>query len=246
LIEDAKIAGPSTVLDVATGPGEPSLSIAELIGPKGRVIGIDPVSAMVEAARNEANRRRLHNASFEVAFAESLPFSANTFDTVVSRFGVMFVPSPSEAICEMLRVLKPGGRIAMAVWHFADRNPFHHVVSRVVERYVASAVPIPDAPDAFRFAEPGKLKDVLERAGVADISERLLCFPIRASLSLEEFWTLRSEMSEKLRTKLATLSQAQVAELKREVIESLRSYRSGDEVSLPAEILVVSGAKAHS
>src|SRR5262249_44082251 len=90
LIEDAKIAGPSTVLDVATGPGEPSLSIAELIGPKGRVIGIDPVSAMVEAARNEANRRGLHNASFEVAFANSLPFSANTFDTVVSRFGVMF------------------------------------------------------------------------------------------------------------------------------------------------------------
>jgi SAM-dependent methyltransferase len=165
LMEDAKITARRVVLDVATGPGEPALSIAGLVGPEGKVLGIDAVPEMVEAARREANRRGFHNASFEVAFADHLPFPTNTFDAVVSRFGVMFFPTPVDSIREMLRVLKPGGRIAMAVWHFAERNPFHFAVSHVVDRYVASPPPAPDSPDAFRFAVPGKLLAILSKAG---------------------------------------------------------------------------------
>src|SRR6266851_10222422 len=74
LIEDARITSGCVVLDVATGPGEPALSIAGLVGPEGKVLGIDAVPEMVEAARREANRRGLDNASFEVAFAGGLPF----------------------------------------------------------------------------------------------------------------------------------------------------------------------------
>lgn len=243
LIEDANIAGPLAVLDVATGPGEPALSVAELVGPAGKVVGTDAVPEMVEAARREARRRQLHQATFETAFADSLPFPANTFDAVVSRFGVMFFPSPADAVRECLRVLKPGGRIALAVWHFADRNPFHHVLARIVERYVASPPLAPDSPDAFRFAAPGKLQAVLSEAGVAAASERLLQFPIRASISVEDFWTLRREMSEKLRTKLATLSEPQRATLQRDVLEAIRAYSSGHEISFPAEVLIVSGQK---
>src|SRR5262249_21182498 len=120
----------------------------------------------------EGHRRELHNVCFEVAFADHLPFPGNTFDAVVSRFGVMFFPSPVDAVREWLRVLKPGGRIALAVWHFAERNPVHYVVAQVVERYVASPPPAPDSPDAFRFATPGKLQAVLSKAGVAATSER--------------------------------------------------------------------------
>lgn len=246
LIEDAEITGRRAVLDVATGPGEPALSIADLIGPEGKVVGTDAVPEMVEAARRERHRRGLHNASFEVAFAESLPFPANTFDAVVSRFGVMFFASPVDSVREWLRVLKPGGRIAMAVWHFAERNPFHYIVSQVVERYVDSPPPAPDSPDAFRFANPGKLQAVLSKAGVAATSERLLRFSIRASISVENFWTLRYEMSEKLRTKLAILSKQQVAELKREVIEALSAYSSDRGISFPTEVLIVSGRKEPS
>jgi SAM-dependent methyltransferase len=246
LIEDAEITGRRAVLDVATGPGEPALSIADLIGPEGKVVGTDAVPEMVEAARRERHRRGLHNASFEVAFAECLPFPANTFDAVVSRFGVMFFASPVDSVREWLRVLKPGGRIAMAVWHFAERNPFHYIVSQVVERYVDSPPPAPDSPDAFRFANPGKLQAVLSKAGVAATSERLLRFSIRASISVENFWTLRYEMSEKLRTKLAILSKQQVAELKREVIEALSAYSSDRGISFPTEVLIVSGRKEPS
>jgi SAM-dependent methyltransferase len=243
LIEDAEITGGDAVLDVATGPGEPALSIAGLIGSGGKVVGTDAVPEMALAAHREARRRQVHNASFAVAFADSLPFPAKAFDAVVSRFGAMFFPSPVDSVREWLRVLKPGGRMSLAVWHFADRNPFHYVVSRVVERFVDSPPPDPDSPDAFRFAHPGKLQAVLFRAGVAVTSERLLRFSIRVPMSAESFWALRSEISEKLRTKIHTLSIEQVAELKREVIEALTAYYYDGEMSFPAEVLIVSGRK---
>jgi ubiquinone/menaquinone biosynthesis C-methylase UbiE len=246
LIEDAEITTRRVVLDVATGPGEPALSIAGLVGPEGKVLGIDAVPEMVEAARREASRRGLRNASFEVASANDLPFPANTFDAVVSRFGVMFFPSPVDSVREMLRVLKPGDKIAMAVWHFAERNPFHYTVSQVMERYAESSPPAPDSPDAFRFAVPGKLLAILSNAGAAEASERLLRFAIRAPLPVEDFWTLRSEMSEKLRAKLAVLSKEQMAELKREVLGALGPYSGNRGMSFPAEVLIVSGRKQPS
>jgi SAM-dependent methyltransferase len=222
------------------------LSIADLVGPEGKVVGTDVVPEMVEAARREGSRRKLHNASFEVAFSENLPFADNTFDAAVSRFGVMFFPSPVDCVREMLRVLKPGGKIAMAVWHFADKNPFHYTVSQVVERYVESTAPKPGSPDAFRFAKPGELLDILASSGATATSERLLRFSIRAPISAEDFWTLRSEMSEKLRTKLASLSKPQRAELQREVVEAISAYSSDGGISLPAEVLIVSGGKHSS
>jgi ubiquinone/menaquinone biosynthesis C-methylase UbiE len=246
LVEDAKITARQLVLDVATGPGEPALSIAGLVGPEGKVLGVDPVQEMVEAARREANRRGFQNVSFEVAFADKLPFQANTFDAVVSRFGVMFFPSPIDSVREMLRVLKPGGRISMAVWHFAERNPFHYSLSQVVERYVDSPPPAPDSPEPFRFAAPGKLLAVFSNAGAVAASERLLRFAIRAPISVEDYWAIRSEMSEKLRTKLAMLSEEKLAELKLEVLEALGPHSANGVVSFPAEVLIVSGGKKPS
>ena len=101
LIEDAGITRRRNVLDVATGPGEPALSIADLVGPEGKVVGTDAVLEMVKAARREGRRRKLHHASFEVAFADSLPLSGQHLDAAVRRFGVMFFPSPVDcANCE--------------------------------------------------------------------------------------------------------------------------------------------------
>ena len=243
LVEDGLISGVHTVLDVATGPGEPALTLAALVGAEGKVLGIDPAPEMVEAARRATDHLGLRNAEFDVASADRLPFPADTFDAVVSRFGVMFFPSPVDAVREMLRVLKPGRKLALAVWHLAERNPFFYTLSRVIERYVDSPPSAPDAPDPFRFASPGKLRDVLAEAGAMAPSERLLQFTVQAPISVEDFWILRCEMSEKLREKVAMLSREQLPEVKREALDALRGYSTDRGMSFPAEVLIVSGTK---
>ena len=246
LVEDGLIASPHMVLDVAMGPGEPALSVAALVGPEGKVVGTDPIPQMVAAARRAADHLGLTNAQFEVAFADHLPFPADTFDAVISRFGAMFFPSPVDGVREMLRVLKPGRKLALAVWDFVDSNPFFYAISRVIEQYVDSPPPEPDAPDAFRFASPGKLRDVLAEAGAMAPSERLLQFAIEAPISVEDFWTVRCEMSEKFREKVALLPTKQMAEFKRQSLEALRPYSTDGGMSFPAQVLIVSGTKAAS
>jgi ubiquinone/menaquinone biosynthesis C-methylase UbiE len=244
LADDGRIGTGHVVLDIAMGPGEPALSLAALVGPNGKVFGIDAIPEMVAAARREADRLELRNVQFEVAFADKMPFAADTFDAVISRFGVMFFPAPLDGVREMLRVLKPGRKLALAVWHLAENNPFHYALSRVIDRYVESPPLAPDALDAFRFATPGKLRTILAEAGAMSVSERLLKFSIQAAISLEDFWTLRIELSEKLREKIARLSNHQMNEVKRETLESLREYVADSGMSFPAEVLIVSGAKA--
>ena len=244
LIDEARIGPGDAVLDVATGSGEPALSIAEVIQPAGLVVGIDPLPGMIAAAERAATDRHFSgNARFEVASADRVPFEADRFDAVVSRFGIMFFPSPVECVRELLRVLKPNRPIAFAVWGYLERNPFHHVLAHVVDRYFPRDPLPPDAPDPFRFAEPGKLLSVLNAAGAAQTSERLLQFNIEVPFAGEDFWALRLDMAEKLRTKLSSLSAEKVAEIRREVFENLASYSAGSGVSFPAEVLIVSATK---
>jgi ubiquinone/menaquinone biosynthesis C-methylase UbiE len=243
LIEGAEIKVGQTILDIATGPGEPALSLAGLVGPAGKVYGIDPIPGMIEAARRAANTLQVKNIQFEVAFADQLPFPAGTFDAVISRFGAMFFPAPADAVHEILRVLKPGRKFALAVWYLAENNPFHYALSRVVDRHVPSPPPEPDALDAFRFATPGKLLKFVNEAGASNVSERLLQFNIAAPISAEDFWTIRMEMSDSLREKIATLSSDQFTAVTRELIDSLREYSTGSGISFPSEVLIVSGTK---
>lgn len=243
LVEDAQIGGGNTVLDIATGPGEPALSLAALVGPEGKVFGIDPIRGMIEAAQRAAESLALKNVQFELASADHLPFADDTFDAVMCRFGAMFFPSPIDAARELLRVLKPGRKLVLAVWHLAEKNPFHYLLSRVIDRHVPPAPPDPDAFDAFRFAAPGKLQKVLNEAGAVAVSERLFQFAIQAPISAEDFWAMRREMSDTFRAKIASLSRDQLAEVDRESLASLREYFTGAGMSLPAEVLIVSGTK---
>jgi len=243
LIADAGVVSGSSVLDVATGPGEPALRIAEVVGAAGEVVGVDPAVAGIEAARRLASQAALNNVRFEVAGADSLPFRDDHFDAVVSRFGVMFFPSPVNGIREMLRVLKPGRTMSLAVWHYLDSNPFHYCLARIVDRFAPEPELPPDAPHAFRFAAPGKLRSIVGEAGARDVSERLFRFSMNAPLSVDDFWNLRCDMAEKLRQRLAALPTEALTELKQQALDAFRSYVKGAGVSFPAEVLIVSGRK---
>ncbi len=243
LTEDAGIVRGQSVLDVAGGAGEPSLTIAERVGPTGSVMCTDAVAEMVEAAEREAHRRGIANVGFRQCMAHALPFGDNSFDVVISRLGVMFFPDPVAALREMLRVTKPGGALALAVWQETEQNPFLHVVTEVLSRYVEAPPADPDAPGAFRFAEPGKLASILTEAGAIDVRERFLSFHIEAPISTDEFWELRSATSATLRQKLADLPKEQTVQVAREVREAALEFFPNGKMSFPARMIIVTARK---
>jgi ubiquinone/menaquinone biosynthesis C-methylase UbiE len=243
LIEDAEIATGHAVLDVAGGPGEPSLTIAEVVGPTGSVMCTDAVAEMVAAAEEEARRRGLTNVQFRQCSADALPFADNTFDASVSRLGAMFFPDTVAGVREMLRVTKPRGRVCFVVWGKSERNPFVYEVTNVISRHIPAPPEDPDAPGAFRFAEPGKLARVLAEAGAASVRERELSFHMEAPISVEEFWEMRSTTSGTLREKLAKLPAEQARQIGLEVQEAVREFFPEGQMRFPGEMLIVSGTK---
>lgn len=243
LVEEAGIVTGHAVLDVAGGPGEPSLTIAEIVGPSGSVTCTDAVAEMVASAKSEAQRRGLTNIVFRQCTANSLPFDNDSFDATVSRLGVMFFPDPIAGLQEMLRVTRPRGAVSLAVWHRSELNPFSYIVTKAVALY-APASPAPaGAPDAFRFAEPGGLAAVLREAGANTVRERLLKFKIEAPISPAGFWEMRSETSGTLREKLTKLSAEEKTEVARAVQEAAREFFPNNQMSFPAQVLIVTGTK---
>ncbi len=243
LIEDAALGPEMSVLDVAAGTGEPSLRIAEVCGPSTSVTCTDPVADMVAVAKREAGRRSLRNVTFARCAAGALPFRTGRFDAIVCRLGVMFFADPIASLREMLRVLVPGGRLALAVWHGSESNPFFQVPLQVVARYVQLPPTAPDAPGALRYAEPGKLARLVAQAGAAGVSERVLAFHIEAPIGRKDFWPLRVELSEMLRAVVRQLSPEQLRKASSDVEEAIRPYFPGDRMSLPAQTIMITARK---
>lgn len=245
LIDDAGIVEGQSILDVAGGSGEPSFTIAERVGPGGSVMCTDVVAEMVAGAQSEAQRRELKNMEFRQCAADSLPFENSSFDRVICRLGAMFFPDPLAAAGEMLRVTKPSGAIAFAVWGKSELNPFFCLVTEVLERHVGATTPAdPNGPGAFRFDEPDTLAQILRQAGAVEVKERPLEFLITALMSPEEFWEMRSETSGTLREKLAPLSSHQRNLIAQEIQEAARKFFLNDRMSLPARVIIVTGSKA--
>ena len=243
LIEDAGISEGDKVLDVAGGPGEPSLTIAEVVGPVGSVTCTDAVAEMVAAAQSEALRRGLKNISFEQCLADSLPFEDDSYDAAVCRMGVMFFPDPLLGLREMLRVIKSDASLSFAVWSDSNLNPYAYIVTDVISRHIPTPPADPDAPSAFRYAAPGKLAQILTDAGATRVHERLLKFHIEAPISRDEFWEMRSGTSGTLREKLDAMPGDMRLEIANEVREAIAEFFPNERMSFPAQMLIVTGDK---
>src|SRR5438067_5802607 len=244
LVDEDRIGVGQKVLDIGGGSGEPSLTISSIVGPNGSVTYTDPVAGMVETAQAEAERRGLTNIHFRQCSADDLPFADRAFDVAVSRLSAMFFVDPVTGVREALRVIVDDGYASFVVWGPKEANPFFSTVTDVIDRIVESPKQDPDAPDPFRFAVPGRLAGILVNAGAENVIERQLDFQIEAAISFEQFWQLRTEMSETLREKMARLTPAQLPTIKRAVADAARRYIMSGKMSFPAQALIVSGGKS--
>ena len=168
LIAGARVAEGSHVLDVACGSGVLTRYALARSGPSGRVAGVDPAPGMIAAAREIEP-----GIDWVLGPAEALDFSDCSFDCVVSQFGMMFFEDRDKAVSEMLRVLRPGGRLAIAVWNDLSHNPAYSDIIAVLDEQVSRA-----AGDALRLpyslGAPDAVVGPLENSGVADIRSETL------------------------------------------------------------------------
>jgi len=169
LVELARVAKGSNVLDVATGIGEPALTAARRAGPEGRVLGVDLAPRMLALARERAREARLSNVEFREMDAEKLALEPASFDAAVSRWCLMLLMDPLAALHGIRRALKPGARAAFAVWGVAERVPFIAIPMQVARRELGIDAPHPGTPGPLALGKPGDLEALLERAGFADL-----------------------------------------------------------------------------
>lgn len=249
LIEEARIGSGHKVLDIGGGSGEPSLTIAGVVGPTGSVMFTDPAPGMFESAQAEAGRRGLTNIQFRQCSADDLPFADNAFDVAVGRFSAMFFVDPLRGIREALRVVRSDGCVSFAVWGPKEVNPFFSTLNDVFDRLVESPPEDPDSPDPFRFAVRGELAAILKEAGADAVTERQLDFQIEAPVragpadSFDQFWQLRTEMSESLREKLKGLTPEKIETVKQAVREEAGRFFVEGKLSFPTRVLIVTGGK---
>jgi hypothetical protein len=155
----------------------------------------------------------------------------------------MFFPDVLAGLRETLRTVKPGGYVSFLVWAGREANPFFSVVTEILDRFVPAEPEQEDDPSAFRFAAPGKLAKLVGEAGAIDVVEQSLPFTIEAPITVEQFWELRTEMSDTFRKKLARLVPDQVAAIKYTVQKKVASYFKKGGMNFPAQVSIVTGRK---
>ena len=164
MIEDLALAEDQVHLDVASGTGEPGLSVAALV-PGGRVVLTDLSPEMLEIAQRRARALGITNVESHVCSADDLPFDDATFDSVSVRFGYMFLPDLGAATSEFVRVLRPGGRVCSSVWVCPEANPWTSIVMLAIAEEVPLPPPVAGAPGMFRCAEPGQVSALYAEFG---------------------------------------------------------------------------------
>src|SRR5712691_8423692 len=159
-----------SALDLATGPGEPAMSIARMVGPDGRVVGIDLSEEMVQLATRIAKERRIPGLTFRAMDAETLDFPDESFDLVTSRFGFQIFTNPETVAREAYRVLRPKGRIGVAVWGTADKAT---AIEAVMGPMLEFGEPDETGyqPTPFELGGPGELAKLLADAGFVETQE---------------------------------------------------------------------------
>jgi SAM-dependent methyltransferase len=217
----------SRVLDIATGIGEPAITVARRAGTSGRVVAIDQSAGMLAVAGERAAALGLKNVEFRESDAESLAISERDFDAVTCRWGLMFMPDLNAALTRLRDRLAPGGRLATAVWSTSDKVPMISVAADAVRQLAGLPPPPPGALDPLRLADTSILKGALEATGFRDVAiERLnVAYEFESAESFAQF---REDVSAPFRALLARQTPEVRQKIADAVKEAARTYAQSD------------------
>jgi len=221
------------VLELAAGPGDTGLLAAELIAPGGTLISSDVVEEMVDQARARAAELGISNVEFRLIDAEWIDLPTASVDGVIARWAYMLLADPATALGETRRVLRPGGRVALAAWTDPQDNPWAGVPREELVALGAVEPPAPGAPDMFAFRDPDRIQRLLQEAGFTDIAIEQIAIVYRFA-SLDHWWDTQLDISTSLARAVGALSPAQRDDLRDAMDARLQQYVGADgAVELP-------------
>jgi len=242
LVEYAQPAPGMQVLDLASGTGEPAISLASRVGEQGHVTATDLSAELLEIATHRAKARGLKNFTAQVADAHSLPFPDNSFDLATSRFGVMFFQDPVSALRELRRVLRPRARACFLAWGSVEQ-PYWQSMMGVVQRHVGGPLLQPDGPNPFKFSVPGSLSAILRAAGFNAVEEETKTLPWNWPGPVEEVWEYAQSVSVPFRPMLERVPADEWPQVHAKVHAAVRRYWDGEKVAFGALVVLASGKK---
>lgn len=232
------------VLELASGPGSVGLAAATQVAPEGDVVISDVVAEMTAIAAARAKTTGLRNVSTKVLDLERIDEPDSSYDVVLCREGLMLVPDPAGAAREIRRVLRAGGRVAIAVWGPRERNPWLGVVFDTVSAQLGAPTPPPGIPHPFSLDDADRLAELLSAAGLSDVSVDEVPTPYEAT-SVDEWWERSSALAGPLAQKLAQLPEPATQALRARAAYAARPYQTpSGGLHIPGVSLVAAARRA--
>ncbi|WP_163409045.1 class I SAM-dependent methyltransferase [Flavobacterium ajazii] len=241
IINSINPRGSDVILDVAAGTGEPGLSIAAMLS-DGKVVITDLADDMLTIARENAFKKGITNVEFQACDVTELPFYDNTFDAVSCRMGFMFFPDMLLVTKEMFRVLKPGGRIAIAVWSGSEKNFWVTAIGGTINRNMQLVPPSPEAPGMFRCSKSGLMTDIFEQAGFKDVAEKELTGRLNCGTA-EVYWDMMTEIAAPFVAALSNADEVMREKIKQEVFILINQKFPNENVIIDGNALVIAARK---
>jgi SAM-dependent methyltransferase len=230
------------VLELAAGLGEAGMLAAELVAPMGGVIVSDQAEAMLAGARERAAEMSLSNVEFQVLNAEWIDLPLASVDAVLCRWGYMLMADPAAALAETRRVLRPGGRVALAVWEAIQLNPWALLPAQeLIERGVVPPPP-EGQPGPFALGSRARVSELLAEAGFVEIDVHGMDL-WRRHTSFEELWEVTLDLSRSFHDAVLARPAAEVAEIKASLAERFAPYTAANgSLEVPGRTLLASAS----